>query len=65
MVEGNKIVKIAKHIQATEGAQVIDANGKCYVHAYTPVAIQTSLRAGVKSIEHGQLMDEETEKMIT
>ena len=34
------------------------------VHAYTPKAIQTSLRAGVKSIEHGQLMDEETAKMI-
>jgi len=34
------------------------------VHAYTPTAIQTSLRAGVKSIEHGQLMDEETAKMI-
>jgi len=34
------------------------------VHAYTPQAIQTSLRAGVKSIEHGQLMDEETAKMI-
>ena len=34
------------------------------VHAYTPKAIQTSLRAGVKSIEHGQLMDEETAKMM-
>ena len=34
------------------------------VHAYTPVAIQTSLKAGVKSIEHGQLMDEATAKMI-
>jgi len=34
------------------------------VHAYTPTAIQTALRAGVKSIEHGQLMDEETAKMI-
>lgn len=34
------------------------------VHAYTPRAIQTSLRAGVKSIEHGQLMDEETAKMM-
>jgi len=34
------------------------------VHAYTPRAIQTSIRAGVKSIEHGQMMDEETAKMI-
>jgi len=34
------------------------------VHAYTPAAIQTSLKAGVKSIEHGQLLDEKTAKMI-
>jgi len=34
------------------------------VHAYTPIAVQTSLRAGVQSIEHGQLIDEETAKMI-
>jgi imidazolonepropionase-like amidohydrolase len=34
------------------------------VHAYTPNAIQTALKAGVQSIEHGQLMDEETAKMI-
>lgn len=34
------------------------------VHAYTAKAIQHSLTAGVKSIEHGQLMDEETAKMI-
>jgi len=34
------------------------------VHAYTPSAIQTAIRAGVKSIEHGQLMDEETAKIM-
>jgi len=34
------------------------------VHAYTPTAIQTALKAGVQSIEHGQLMDEKTAKMI-
>jgi len=34
------------------------------VHAYTPIAVQTSLRAGVQSIEHGQLIDEETAQMI-
>jgi len=34
------------------------------VHAYTPTAIQTALRAGVKSIEHGQLMDEASAKMV-
>lgn len=34
------------------------------VHAYTPTAIQTAIRAGVKCIDHGQLMDEETAKMM-
>jgi imidazolonepropionase-like amidohydrolase len=34
------------------------------VHAYTPEAIQRSIRAGVRVIEHGHLMDEESAKMI-
>jgi len=34
------------------------------VHAYTPRAVQRALQAGVKSIEHGQMLDEETLKMI-
>ncbi|MBS0220088.1 MAG: amidohydrolase family protein [Proteobacteria bacterium] len=34
------------------------------VHAYTPRAIQTAIRGGVRCIEHGQLMDETTAKMI-
>jgi imidazolonepropionase-like amidohydrolase len=34
------------------------------VHAYTPHAIQTALRAGVRCIDHGHLMDEATAKMI-
>ncbi|NML23259.1 amidohydrolase family protein [Pseudoflavitalea sp. G-6-1-2] len=34
------------------------------VHAYTPRAIQTALRAGVKCIDHAQLMDDATAKMI-
>jgi len=50
-------LKVAVDVAATWNTYVM-------VHAYTPVAIQTSLRAGVKSIEHGQLMDEETAKMI-
>lgn len=42
------------------------ANWNTYVavHAYTPIAIQTAIRAGVKCIEHGQLMDEATAKMM-
>jgi imidazolonepropionase-like amidohydrolase len=34
------------------------------VHAYTPLAIQTALKAGVKVIDHGQLMDDATARMI-
>ncbi len=34
------------------------------VHAYTPRAIQTAIRAGVKCIDHGQLIDEETVKLM-
>ncbi len=30
------------------------------VHAYTPRAVQQALRAGVRCIEHGQLLDDET-----
>lgn len=33
-------------------------------HAYTPVAIQRSIAAGVKCIEHAHLMDEETAKLM-
>ncbi|MEN9599654.1 MAG: hypothetical protein RL596_1973 [Bacteroidota bacterium] len=34
------------------------------VHAYTPNAIQSAIRAGVKCIEHGQLADEATAKIM-
>lgn len=34
------------------------------VHAYTPVSIRRAIAAGVKCIEHGHLMDDETAKMI-
>jgi imidazolonepropionase-like amidohydrolase len=34
------------------------------VHAYTPRAIQAALRGGVKCIDHGQLADEATARMI-
>jgi imidazolonepropionase-like amidohydrolase len=34
------------------------------VHAYTPRAIQTAIRAGVRCIEHGQLMDEASARLI-
>ncbi len=34
------------------------------VHAYTPISIQRAIAAGVKCIEHGHLMDEQTAKLI-
>jgi imidazolonepropionase-like amidohydrolase len=34
------------------------------VHAYTPAAIQRSIAAGVRCIEHGHLMDEATAQLI-
>jgi imidazolonepropionase-like amidohydrolase len=34
------------------------------VHAYTPRAIQMALRAGVQCIEHGQLIDDATARMV-
>lgn len=33
-------------------------------HVYSPGGIQRSIRAGVKSIEHGHLMDEETAQLM-
>jgi imidazolonepropionase-like amidohydrolase len=34
------------------------------VHAYTPVSIRRAIAAGVKCIEHGHLMDEQTAQLI-
>ena len=34
------------------------------VHAYTPRAIKTAVRSGVRCIEHGHLMDEATAELI-
>lgn len=34
------------------------------VHAYTPRAIRTAVEAGVKCLEHGQLIDEDTAKLL-
>jgi len=34
------------------------------VHAYTPRAVKRAVEAGVKCIEHGQMLDEETLKLL-
>ena len=41
-----------------------DWNTYVTVHAYTPAAIQRSIRAGVQCIEHAQLIDEQTMKIV-
>lgn len=40
------------------------ANIHVMAHAYTPRAIINSVKAGVKSIEHGNLLDEESAKVM-
>ena len=41
-----------------------DWNTYVMVHVYTPPGIKRAVRAGVKSIEHGQLADEESVRMM-
>jgi imidazolonepropionase-like amidohydrolase len=40
------------------------ANVHVMAHAYTPRAIQNAVRAGVKSIEHGNLLDDESAQVM-
>ena len=49
-----------------EAAVLAAADWDTYVcaHVYTPRAIQRCLKAGVKCIEHGQLADEDTVRMM-
>ncbi|QQE67104.1 hydrolase [Leptolyngbya sp. BL0902] len=60
-------IDVAQYTEAEIRAAVESAeNWNTYVavHAYTPRAVQMAIRAGVKSIEHGQLIDEETAQLI-
>ncbi|WP_027017206.1 metal-dependent hydrolase family protein [Comamonas composti] len=41
-----------------------DWNTYVMAHVYTPKGIQRAIRAGVKSIEHGQLADEESVRLM-
>ncbi len=47
---------------AVEAAE--DWNTYVTVHAYTPRAVRRAVEAGVKVIEHGQLLDEATVKLL-
>lgn len=53
-------------VEEMEAAVEVAENWNTYVaaHAYSAKAVQHALRAGVKSIEHGLMIDEETSKMI-
>jgi len=58
---------VAQYTEAELRAAVAAAeNWGTYVtvHAYTPRAIQAAIRAGVRCIEHGQLVDEETVRLM-
>lgn len=58
---------VAQYTEAEFRAAVSAAeNWDTYVtvHAYTPKAIKTAIEAGVKCIDHGQLANEETAKLM-
>ena len=58
---------VSQYTEAELAAAVSAAeNWNTYVtvHVYTPKGIMTALKAGVKCIEHGQLLNEEAAKMI-
>ena len=58
---------VAQYTQAEFAAAVSAAdNWGTYVtvHAYTPKAIRAAVGAGVKCLEHGQLIDEDTAKLL-
>jgi imidazolonepropionase-like amidohydrolase len=60
-------IDVAQYTEAEFRAAVDAAeNWGTYVavHAYTPRAIQTAIRSGVRCIEHGQLMDDATAKIM-
>src|SRR5262249_55367496 len=54
---------IVEELQAAVQAAA-DWNTYVAVHAYTPDSIQRALQAGVKSIEHGNLIDEAAMKLL-
>ncbi|HZZ62268.1 MAG TPA: amidohydrolase family protein [Roseiarcus sp.] len=60
-------IDVSQYTEPEFGAAVEAAeNWGTYVavHAYTPRAIKTAIRAGVRCVEHGHLMDEATAELI-
>ena len=60
-IEANEYTE-AELRAAVEAAQ--DWGTYVTAHAYTPSAVQRAIRAGVKVIDHGQLADEETVRLM-
>src|ERR1700729_2372809 len=60
-------IDVSQYTEAEFRAAVDAAENWCTyvaVHAYTPRAIETAIRGGVKCIEHGHLMDEASAELI-
>jgi imidazolonepropionase-like amidohydrolase len=58
---------VAQYTEAEIRAAVEAADGwgtYVTVHAYTPRALQTAIKAGVKCVEHGNLADDATAKLL-
>lgn len=73
LLAGGGVASIHDHLESTQFMEselkmAVDAAADwgtyVMVHAYMPRSIQRAIRAGVKSIEHGQLADEETVRMM-
>lgn len=73
LMAGGGVTSIYDPLDATQytpeevrAAVVAAENWGTYVtvHAYTSHAVKMSIEAGVKAIEHGQLIDEETAKLM-
>ena len=73
LMAGGGVTSVYDPLDATQytpeeirAAVVAAENGGTYVtvHAYTSHAVKMSIEAGVKAIEHGQLVDEDTVKLM-
>ena len=53
-------------VEEIEAAVEVAENWGTYVtvHSYSAKAIQNAIRGGVRNVEHGQMIDEETAKMM-
>jgi len=58
-------VRQYSHAEMTAAVDAAEAwNTYVAVHAYTPKAVRAAIEAGVQCIEHGQMIDEETARLM-